>query len=113
MSSTSSLGSTSTPDQAAKLLVSGRHLTPYGDQVELGKQCWVLVQRAVLEDVDLDAGQDAKRRELLVELTDALKLPTQPISRQAVGHGQARGVIRQDDPFVAEVACGERHLADR
>ena len=34
--STSSLGSTSTPDQAAKLLVSGRHLTPYGDQVELG-----------------------------------------------------------------------------
>ena len=36
--------------------------------VELRKQVRLLIERAVVEDVDLDAGQDAKRRELLVEL---------------------------------------------
>jgi YVTN family beta-propeller protein len=35
-SSSSTITSTSTPDRGARLLVSGRHLTPYGTQVELG-----------------------------------------------------------------------------
>jgi len=35
-SASSMLTSTSTPDPAAKLLVSGRHLTPYGTQVAVG-----------------------------------------------------------------------------
>ena len=38
------------------------------DDVELGQQRGVLVERAVLEDVDLDAGEDPERRQLLVEL---------------------------------------------
>ena len=38
------------------------------DDVELGEQVVVLVEAAVVEDVDLDAGEDAERRELLVEV---------------------------------------------
>ena len=40
------------------------------DDVELGEQVVVLVEAAVVEDVDLDAGEDAERRELLVERRD-------------------------------------------
>ena len=35
--------------------------------VDAREQLLVLVERAVVEDVDLDAGEDAERRELLVE----------------------------------------------
>ena len=35
------------------------------DDVEPGEQVVVAVERAVLEDVDLDAGEDAERRERL------------------------------------------------
>ena len=38
--------------------------------VEPGEQVVALVERAVLEDVHLDAGQDAERRQLLVQLAD-------------------------------------------
>ena len=42
-----------------------------------------VVERAVLEDVDLDAGEDPERRELLVELGDHVELLEQPLARQA------------------------------
>jgi hypothetical protein len=38
--------------------------------VEPGEQVLPLVQRAVVQDVDLDAGQDAERGEFLVEPAD-------------------------------------------
>ena len=50
-------------------------------QVELGQQVLVLVQRAVVEDVDLDAGEDPERRQLLVEQRDLDQLAR---SRSAV-----------------------------
>ena len=49
------------------------------DDVELGEQVLVLVERAVLEDVDLDAGEDAERRQLLVERGDLVELVAQPL----------------------------------
>ena len=48
----------------------------------------VVVERAVLEDVDLDAGEDAERRHLLVEHRDIGELLLQPLSAQAVGDGE-------------------------
>ena len=44
----------------------------------------LLVERAVLEDVDLDAGEDAERRELLVELGDDVELLAEPVGVEAV-----------------------------
>ena len=44
------------------------------DDVELGEQFVVLVEAPVVEDVDFDAGEDAERRELLVEPRDDFEL---------------------------------------
>ena len=52
------------------------------DHVELREQVRLLVERAVVEDVDLDAGEDAERRQLLVELGDDLELLAQPLGRR-------------------------------
>ena len=49
------------------------------DHVESGQQLLVLVERAVLQDVDLDAGQDSERRELLVELGHHVELLAEPL----------------------------------
>ena len=49
------------------------------DDVELREQLVVLVEGAVLEDVDLDAGEDAERRELLVERVDQVELLAQAL----------------------------------
>ena len=38
--------------------------------VELVEQLGLLIERTVVEDVALDAGQDPKRRELLVQLAN-------------------------------------------
>ena len=55
----------------------------------LGEQLRLLVERAVVEDVDLDAGEDAERRELLVELGDDVELLAQPLGRQARARSSA------------------------
>jgi len=47
--------------------------------VELGEEVVVLVERAVLEDVDLDAGEDAERCELGVERVHDVELLAQPV----------------------------------
>jgi hypothetical protein len=44
------------------------------DDVELGEQLGLLIERPVLQDVDLDSGQDAKRCELGIELVHDLEL---------------------------------------
>ena len=47
------------PARHPQLRVHARH-----DEVELGEQLVLLVERAVVEDVHLDAGEDAERRQL-------------------------------------------------
>ena len=43
------------------------------------EQVRLLVERTVLEDVDLDAGQDAKRREPFVDIAHDVELLAQPL----------------------------------
>ena len=67
----------------AQLGVDARH-----DDVEAGEQVVVEVERAVLEDVDLHAGEDAERRQLLVERGDLDELALEPLAVEAVGDGE-------------------------
>ena len=52
-------------------------------QVELGEQPGLLVEAAVLVDVDLDAGEDAKGGQLPVELRNNVELLAQRARRRA------------------------------
>jgi hypothetical protein len=49
--------------------------------VEPAQQVLALVQRAVVQDVDLDPGQDPERRELAVQRVDQLELIAKPFGR--------------------------------
>ena len=55
------------------------------DDVESAEHVVVVVERAVLEDVDLDAGEDAERRQLLVELGDVGQLLLQSLPARGRG----------------------------
>src|SRR3712207_9027830 len=72
-----------------------------------------LVEAAVDVDVALDAGEDAERRQLLVERGDDVELLLQPRGGEAVGDGQPRRVVGQRHVLVAERDRGRGHLADR
>ena len=76
-----------------------RHLVPRHTQlgmdgrdhdVQLFEQLWLLVQRAVLVDVDLDPGEDPEGRQPLVQLSDNIQLLSQAFRGQPVCHGQVR-----------------------
>jgi hypothetical protein len=59
------------------------------DDIQLGEQVLVLVERAVLVDVDLDPREHAEPlAELDVELRDLGELGPQALGRQPVGHGE-------------------------
>ena len=53
------------------------------DDVEPAEQLVGLVEAAVVVDVELDAGEDPERRELLVERGDDVELLLQPLRRSA------------------------------
>ena len=61
--------------------------------VELGEQLVGMVERAVLEDVALDAGEDAERRELLVQSGDDVELLAQPLDREAARDLERRRMV--------------------
>jgi hypothetical protein len=62
----------------------------------------VVVERAVLEDVDLDAREDAERRELLVERRDDLELLGEAVTREPVRDREARRVVGEREVLVPE-----------
>ena len=70
--------------------------------VEPLEQVVVLVEGAVDEDVDLDAGEDPERCQLLVERGDLVELGEQPIAVEAVGDGEARRVVGHHQVLVAQ-----------
>ena len=72
----------------------------------------VLVEGPVLQDVDLDAGQDAEGGQLVVEFGHDVQLLAQALGVESVGHGQAGTVVGQGPVAVAEAAGGLGHLAD-
>ena len=81
--------------------------------VEPGQQRRVLVERTVLEDVDLDAGEDAERGQLRVQRLDHLELAAQSFGVEAVGHGEAGAVVGEGQVLVAERRGRLGHLGDR
>ena len=83
------------------------------DHVDALEHVVGVVERAVFEDVDLDAGEDPERRELLVELGDDVELLEQPLARQPVGDREAGRVVGEREVLVAEVARLLGHRADR
>src|SRR3546814_13276411 len=74
----------------AQLGVHARH-----DHVETLEHVLVLVERAVLEDVDLDAGEDPERSQLLVQALDLVDLLEPPPPVEPARDGQTRQVDRK------------------
>ena len=64
------------------------------DHVELREQLVVLVERPVLEDVDLDPGEDPERRQLVVQVADDLELLAQALGVRVRGRPSAGGCGR-------------------
>ena len=82
------------------------------DHVEPFEQVVVEVERAVLVDVDLHAGEDAERVELGVELLDHLELGQQAVTVEPVGDGQAGRVVGEHHVLVAHGDRRRRHRLD-
>jgi hypothetical protein len=86
------------------------------DDVHLGEGGVVEVERAVGEDVDLDAGKDADAAvlpsKLGVDFADALDVGQRARVVQAVGHGEVLGVVGDGDvasrprAMAASAICG-------
>ncbi len=82
-------------------------------QVEALQHVGVLVELAVGEDVDLDAGEDAERCELLVEPLDLVELGDEAVPVEPVGHGEAGRVVGDHQVLVAQGHGGPGHGLDR
>ena len=81
--------------------------------VHLRQNFVVEVERAVGENVDLDAGEDADAAlHLLVDFADALDVFERAFLIEAVGHGQVLGVVGDGDVLVAAGDGGFGHLAN-
>jgi hypothetical protein len=91
----------------AQLGVDARH-----HDVELGQQLLVLVERAVGQDVDLDAREDAERRQALVERPHLVELAAQALGREAPGDGEAGRVVGEHHVLVAEAHGRPGHRLD-
>ena len=81
--------------------------------IEPCEQIIALIQRPILKDVHLDAGENTERRQLGIQLPDQLQLGFEPFRRQAVGNRQPRRVIGQRDPLMAQIARCLCHLQRR
>ena len=82
------------------------------DDVEAGEQGGVLIEASVLEDVHLDAGEDAERRHGGVDRLHHLELADQTLGIEAVGDGEARAVVGERPVVVPEGGGGLSHLGD-
>jgi hypothetical protein len=81
--------------------------------VEAGQQLVFLVERAVLQDVDLDPGEQAERGEVLVHTGDDLELAAQVVGAQPMGDREPRAVVGQGQVLVPQRSGRGRHLVDR
>ena len=85
--------------------------------VEPGEQLVLLVERAVGEDVHLDAGEQPEVRsgagQGSLSAATTSSCSAQPVGGQAAGHGQPGRVVGEHQVRVAEVDRGGDHLLDR
>ena len=77
--------------------------------VKICQQPLLLVEGAVLQDVHLDAGEDSKRRQFLVEAGHEAQLGGEPSRVEPVGDRETGAVVGQDQVAVAECDGGFRH----
>ena len=70
--------------------------------VEPGQQLLLLVESPVLQDVDLDAGEDPERGQLLVESGHDVELLAQSLGIEPVGHGEPGAVVGEGPVLVSE-----------
>ena len=95
------------PGWHPQLAVYARH-----HHVQFRQQFRFLVQRAVVQDVDLDAGQDAERRQFGVQSAHHLQLAAQPFRAQPARHLQPRRVVRKHHVLVSQPDRRLGHLPD-
>src|SRR5205085_839410 len=67
---------------------------------------------AVLEDVDLDPGQDPERREVVVQRGDDVELPQKSLARKTVRDREPGGVVGERHVPVAECPRRSSHDVD-
>ena len=82
------------------------------DDIQLFQELRVLVQRPVLEDVHLDAGEDAERRQFGIQLGDDVQLLAEAVGIEPVGDGQAGAVVGEGPVAVPELHRRLGHLPD-
>ena len=103
-------------DHAPGHLVGGHlQLGVHGgdDDVEACQHLVGVVEGAVLEDVDLDTTEDTEWAQQLVQALDLDALLVEPLLGQAVGDGQARRMVGEDDVLVSEIDGRAGHVLDR
>ena len=83
------------------------------DDVQPFQQLGLLVERAVVEDVDLDPGQQPKRRQAFVHLGDHIELLAQPLRRKPVRDRRPRRMVGQRAVLVPQRHHRLGHLLDR
>ncbi len=74
------------------------------DHIELREDFVVEIERAVFQDVDFDAGEQANAGNALLRGADFLDLRERALFVHAVGDGDGFGVVGERDVFVAEFA---------
>ena len=83
------------------------------DDVHLCEHFVVEIERAVGEDVDFNAGEDADAAfHLLVDFANALHMFEGALFVEAVGHGQVFGVVGDGDVLEPALDGGLSHLGD-
>ena len=80
--------------------------------VQGGEQLLLLVEGAVFEDVDLDAGEDPERSQLLVESGHVFELAQEAFTVQTVRHREPGTVVGEHQILVPQVARRLGHLPD-
>src|SRR5215211_3420141 len=82
------------------------------DEVQLGENIVLVVEGAVLEDVDLRSAEELDLIVTLVGLPHGLHLLLQALGREAVRHPEATGVVAEDEVLVAELDGRLGHALD-
>ncbi len=80
------------------------------DYVELGQDFVTEVQRAILQDIDFDAGEQADSGDAFLSGADFLDLSERALFVHAICDGDGFGMVGEGDVFIAEGFGGFTHF---
>src|SRR4051812_32379716 len=83
------------------------------DEIQLRKNFVFKIERAVTQNVALDAGENPEAGESLVEILDRGHLRFQPIKIESVRLNRAAAVIRDAEILQTELLRRRRHFFER